>query len=133
MALKLELKSTIIPIEIGEFKFELDMTDTKRKVIEENLMLFTKEATNLDESNPKDEDKLKELLQDMYDELLGTGAFNELYAHTESIEILSNILVHAVVGIKQTLQSRVTFNPNLQMTEKTKEQSKRKSKFGGKK
>lgn len=29
MAIKLELKSTIIPIEIGDLKFEVDMTDEK--------------------------------------------------------------------------------------------------------
>ena len=133
MALKLELKSTIIPIEIGDFKFEVDMTDTKRKAIEEKLILFTTEAANLDENNPEDEAKLKELLAVMYDELLGLGAFNKLYAHTESLEILSNILAHAVVGIKQSLQARVIYNPNLQVAPESEKPSKKKSKFGGKK
>ena len=131
MALKLELKSTIIPIEIGYFKFEVDMTDTKRKAVEEKLMQFTTEAVNLDEHNPEDEAKLKDLLQEMYDEILGLGAFNKLYAHTESFEILSNVLTHIVVGIKQSLQERISYNPNLQVVEG--ESAKKKPKFGGKK
>jgi len=132
MALKLELKSTIIPIEIGDFKFEVDMTDTKRKAIEERLTLFTTKATNLDENNPEDEVKLKDLLQIMYDELLGLGAFKKLYTHTESLEILSNVLAHTVVGIKQSLESRVIHNPNLQVVAENKKPSK-KPKLGGKK
>ena len=133
MALKLELKSTIIPIEIGDFKFEVDMTDTKRKAIEEKLLLFTTEAANLDENNPEDEAKLKELLEIMYDELFGSGAFNKLYTHTQSLEILSNVLAHTVVGIKQSLQERVIYNPNLQTVPETEKPPKKKSKFGGRK
>ena len=132
MALKLELKSTIIPIEIGDFKFEVDMTDTKRKAIEEKLILFTTQAANLDENNPEDEAKLKGLLQVMYDELLGSGAFNQLYAHTESFEILSNVLAHTIIGIKQSLQERISYNPNLHLVDEN-ESSKKKPKFGGKK
>ena len=132
MALKLELKPTIIPIEIGAFKFEVDMTDTKRKALEEQLTLFTAETVKLDEKNPEDEAKLQELLQIMYDELLGANTFNKLYAHTESLEILSNVLVHVIIGIKQSLQARIISNPNLRLVEETKV-SKKKTRFGGSK
>ena len=127
MALKLELKSTMIPIEIGDFKFEVDMTDSKRKEIEKKLLSFTTEVAKLDEENLEDEVKLKELLQVIYDELLGLGAFKKLYAHTESLEILSNVLTHIIIGIKQSLGARVIHNPNLEVT------TSKKSKFGGRK
>ena len=131
MALKLELNSTIIPIEIGEFKFDMDMTDTKRRMMEEKFILFTEEVAGMMENNPEDEAKAKEILEMMYDELLGVGTFSKLYAHTESLEILSNVLVHLIAGIKHSLQERVVYNPKLQLIKENKKTSKKKAKQGG--
>ena len=79
MAIKIELQSTIIPIEIGAFKFEVDMTDEKEKAFKGKLDDFLKEAGELDEEKPEDEIKLKEMLTEVYDDLLGEGSFEKLY------------------------------------------------------
>lgn len=131
MALKLELKSTIIPVEIANFKFEIDMTDTKRKAVEDKFILFTSEVAKLNEEESTGEAKLKDLLKDMYEALLGTEAFDKLYQHTESLDILSNALIHLVIGIKQSLQERIIYNPNAS-AEKVEKSPRKKLRFGGK-
>ena len=91
MALKLNLKKSTFPVEIGEFKFEVDLSDHKAKKLEKSMTAFLKEVKGLSE-NPDDQDRFEELLKGLFDELLGKGAYKKLYNHTKRVDLLADLL-----------------------------------------
>ena len=125
MAIKIELQSTIIPVEIGAFKFEVNMTDEKEKAFKAQLDDFLKQASELDETKLEDETKLKELLKQMYDDLLGEGSFDKMYNSAPNIGILSGVFIQLVQEFGKVAQSRVTSNPVLKMLERKKKTGKK--------
>ena len=127
MAIKIDLQSTVIPIEIGEFKFEVDMTDEKEKAFKAKLDNFLKQAADLDEQKPEDEEKLKELLNEIYDSLLGEGSFDKLYSSASNLGILSGVFVQLVAEFGRVAQSRITSAPVLKMIEKKKKPATKKA------
>jgi len=105
MALKLSLKKSVFPVEIGEFKFEVDLADDKVKVLEEKTILFLKEVKEF-AKNPEKKEKFEELLQDLFDELLGKGAYKKLYNYTKRVDILAELLGELVLGLTSKLPGR---------------------------
>jgi len=120
MAIKIDLQSTIIPINIGEFEFEIDLNDKTEKAFKGQLDDFLKTAEKLDEKKPEDEAKLKEMLTEMYDGLLGIGSFEKLYKQSSSIGILTGVFIQMVVELGKVTQSRITSTPVLKMMDKKK-------------
>jgi len=118
MAIKLNLKTTLIPVEIGEFKFEINMTDEKEKAFQVKLNEFLKQAEQLNETNLEDEEKLHTMITQMYDELLGAGAFDQLYAHTPNVGILLGVFMELVTEFSKEVRSRVLPNSVLKIVDK---------------
>ena len=125
MAIKIDLQSTLIPLTIGEFDFEIDLNDKTEKAFKGQLDNFLKTAEKMDEKKPEDEAKLKEMLEEMYDGLLGTGAFKKLYKQAPSIGILTGVFIQMVVELGKVTQSRITSTPVLKMMEKKKPATKK--------
>ena len=111
MAIKLNLSSTVIPVEIGEFKFEIDMTDVKEKSFQSKLDDFVQKVKKLDESKAEDEDALRKMLSEAYDALLGEGAFDKLYDYTSNTGILLGVFMELVGEYSNVIKARV--KPNI--------------------
>jgi len=118
MAIKLNLNTTIIPVEIGEFKFEINMTDEKEKSFQAKLSDFLKQAEKLDEAKTEDEEKLRTMIAELYDELLGNGAFKKLYAHTPNAGILLGVFMQLVTEFTKEARSRVLPSSVLKIVDK---------------
>lgn len=118
MAIKLNLNTTIIPVEIGEFKFEINMTDEKEKAFQSKLNEFLQKAENLSETNPADEEKLRTMIAQLYDELLEKGAFDKLYAYTANTGILLGVFMQLVAEFTKEARARVLPNSVLKIVDK---------------
>ena len=105
MALKLNLKKSIFPIEIGEFEFEVDLSDDKSKAFEEKVTTFLTGINQLDEV-PENETKFAELLQNVFDGLLGNGAYEQLYNYAQRNDILAELLEELVLALVSKLPGR---------------------------
>ena len=125
MAIKIDLQSTLIPLNIGEFEFEIDLNDKTEKAFKGQLDNFLKTAEKMDEKKPEDEAKLKEMLAEMYDGLLGKDSFKKLYKQAPSIGILTGVFIQMVVELGKVTQSRITSTPVLKMMEKKKPATKK--------
>jgi len=126
MAIKLSLDSTVIPVEIGEFQFEIDMTDAKEKAFQVKLNDFVQMAKELNEDKTEDEETLRSMIEEVLDELLGDGAFEKLYAYTSNIGILLGVFMELVAEYSKVVKARVMPGSLLNVMDK-------KDKFGVKK
>ena len=117
MAIKINLETTIIPVEIGNFKFEIEMTDEKEKTFQIKLNDFLEQIQVL-EDTVEDELKLREMMETVYDDLLGIGTFGKLYEFAPSIGILSGVLIQLIEEIGKETQSRITTKPILKAINK---------------
>jgi len=118
MAIKLNLKTTIIPVEIGDFKFEINMTDEKEKAFQAKLNDFLQKAHQLNEQTSEDEETLRIMIAEMYDELLEKGAFEKLYNHTPNTGILLGVFMELVTEFGKEVKSRVIPNSVLKVMNK---------------
>lgn len=118
MAIKIDLPTAIIEFEIGNFKFAVDMTDKKEKEFKAKLEDFLQQIEQLDGHNEEDEAKLRVMLEVMYDELFGSGAFEKLYKHTANIGVLSGVFINIVTELVKEMQSRIISAPVLKALEK---------------
>ena len=105
MALKLTLKKSIFPVEIGEFKFEVDLSDDKTEAFEEKVTTFLTGINQLAET-PGEESKFAKLLQNVFDGLLGAGAYDKLYSYAKRNDILAELLEELVLALVAKLPGR---------------------------
>ena len=126
MAVKLQLHTAVIPVEIGEFKFQVNLADDREKVFKRELEGFLSKIEQMDEESFEDQEKLPGMLQEMYDQLLGAGSYDQLYAHTPNVGILSGVFVQVVAGLTKEMQSRITSAPVSKVIERKKKAAKNK-------
>jgi len=107
MAIKINLNTTVIPVEIGAFKFEINMTDEKEKGFQVKLNDFLQQAQQLSEGNLEDEVTLRNMIEELFDALLEKGAFEKLYAHTPNTGILLGVFMDLVAAFNKEARTRV--------------------------
>lgn len=105
MTIKLNLKQSLIPVQIGELKFQVDLSDTHSKNLETKLTNFLREVNQLD-LNDTSEEKFKTLLHSILNELLGDGAFEKLYEYTKRTDLLAELLEELVIELVKKLPGR---------------------------
>ena len=105
MALKLNLKRSIFPVEIGDFKFEVDLSDDKAKDFEAKMTAFLAELNELSDTS-ENEDKIVTLLKDVFNELLGEGAYDQLYDYTKRVDLLAELLEELILSLVSKLPGR---------------------------
>jgi len=116
MAIKIETKQTVIPVEIGELEFEFDLGDKNMKKVEKKAkemeQAFKKfenledEENFTDEENEKNEAEAQELIRGSFDYLLGEGAFDKIYEQTPNISFLGDYFLQLVEGIDNEIKTR---------------------------
>lgn len=92
--IKIELKKQVIPIEIGTYKYDLDVTD---KGLEEIKKSFIEYADLI--SNVKDDENFTKVLEESFDSLLEPGAYKNIYSQVQSKLQMVNVLEQLTVGI----------------------------------
>jgi len=125
MAIKINLNTTVIPVEIGTFKFEINMTDEKEKAFQEKINDFLKQAQTLNEDQPEEEKALRNMVEEMFDTLLENGAFEKLYNHTPNIGILLGVLMDLIASFGKEARNRVIPNSALKVLEKKVKKSEK--------
>lgn len=89
MAIKIQTKQTSIPVEIGDLKFDFDVTDESVKNFHKNAENIQKEIENID-LNTDDEnsfEQAKEVLDRGFTVMLGEGTFDKIYEMSPSLMI----------------------------------------------
>ena len=107
MAIKVNLETTVIPVEIGDLKFEIDVTDEKYEEYVQSFNAFLDDVSELDETESEDLKLLKEKQKHVYDVLLGEGAFESIYELAPSIMITTGILTQVVEQLEKEVMKRL--------------------------
>jgi len=117
MAIKINVRSTLIPVEIGELKYEVDITDQKYRAFSERFKYVQKEllklVTAIEDQEKKGEEinedelfeKLQQLVSTAYHELLGSQAFEQVYQQTPRLIEVTGYLVKLVAAIEQEMEA----------------------------
>ena len=118
MAIKINLESTVIPVEIGDMKFEIDVTDEKYEAFIKNFNVFLSKMEVLDENKSEDVAQLKVMVKEIYDELLGAEAYEQIYAKMSNIAFVSGVLVSVVKQLMEEMDQKTAPKSQLKLVEK---------------
>jgi len=113
VAIKINLESTKIPVEIGDLKFEIDVTDEKYEAFINNFNIFLTKLDTLDEENTEDIAVLKTLVSEVYNELLGTDSYEQIYEKMPNIAFVASALVNIVTQLIEEMDQRIKPMPKL--------------------
>ena len=107
MAIKINLESTVIPVEIGDLKFQIDVTDETYERYVQAFNSFLDDVSELDETTSEDLTLLKAKQRNVYDVLLGEGAFESIYELAPSVVITTGILTQVVEQLEKEMMKRL--------------------------
>lgn len=114
MSIKIQTNRTAIPVELGELRFEFDVSDESVNKFRKNASKIQQELANIDpENDEKAIDASKDILRRGFDLILGEGAFDKVYNLTPSVLILTKYLIEIAEGIDKELKE-MGFNPSAQ-------------------
>jgi|SRR5690625_1534471 len=104
MAIKIQTKTTQIPIEFGdELTLYFDMSDDNIQKLFKAQETFEQEISKIDN---EDIDGLKEMLRKAYTLMLGYDAFDRLYELSPSVVILTNYFWDIAKGLVDEIEKR---------------------------
>ena len=106
MAIKISIESIKIPVEIGDLKFEIDVTDEKYESFINHFNVFLTKIEALDEANSEEMANLKVLIKEVYDELLGVGAYEKTYAVMPNMSFIASALANIVMQLVEEMDKR---------------------------
>lgn len=128
MVIKIQTKSTAVPIEIGELQFSFETNDDSLKRLIDGHSIVT---DKLDAIKDGDVDGIKEALKEGFDFILGKGAFKQIYKQTNSVLECGNILFQLVQSLTEELKVSNTDVTQQQLAQnylKAKKPKKKKNK-----
>ncbi|GAE31921.1 hypothetical protein [Halalkalibacter hemicellulosilyticus] len=101
MAIKIATQKTVIPVQIGELEFSVDVADEAVKKVKEGYLRIKEEVEAMQEQEDYEEDfnRTKEVLKQSYNLILGDEAFEALYDQTPSITLLAKYLMVVVESL----------------------------------
>ena len=105
MAIKMTLGTFVIPVEMGDFKFEMRITDDYLNGFQAQVVKRTQALEAVLKSN--DVQQLYPILESFIDELLGGGAFAKLYQQNPSLKILCALVTDLFAVMEEKIQSRL--------------------------
>ena len=123
MAIKVNLESTVIPVEIGDLKFQIDVTDEKYESFIKNFNEFLEKIETLDEEKSEDIARLKEFVKEIYDELLGVGAYKKTYEKMPNISFVARTLANVVTQLVAEMDQRLVPVTKLNLKDLNKKKS----------
>lgn len=118
MAVKFNLYSTKIPVEIGNMSFELDISDEKYDEFSTVFNKYLDEVSELRAEDIEDLDLIKEKQRSVFTTLLGEGAFDAIYAMSPSIVSTTRTLTDIVAYIEKEVVDRLEGDSNSKSVKK---------------
>ena len=104
MTIKIQTKTTQIPIEFGDkLTLYFDMSDENIQNLFKAQETFEKEISKI---NNEDIEGLKEMLRKAYTLFLGEEAFDKLYKLSPSVVILTNYFWSIIEGLQEEIEKR---------------------------
>src|SRR5690625_5115693 len=104
MSIKIQTKTTQIPIEFGDdLTLYFDMSDENIDNLFKAQEAFEKDIAKIDND---DIEGLKEMLRKVYTMFLGEEAFDKVYKISPSVVILTNYLWSIIDGLKVEIEKR---------------------------
>lgn len=106
MAIKIQTEKPVIPVEIGDLKFEFLVDDESIKKVQVDAPKLQKKYADIKPENDEQEEKLKkELMREAFTLFLGDDkAFDKIYAETPSTAICLKYFSQVSEGISQELK-----------------------------
>src|SRR5690625_3449275 len=125
MSIKIQTKTTQIPIEFGdELTLYFDMSDENIQKLFKAQETFEQEISEIDND---DIDELKGMLRKAYTLMLGDDAFDKLYELSPSVVILTNYFWEIAKGLVDEIEKRAG-QTQMQKVEKYLQQRRNKKK-----
>lgn len=108
MAIKIDLYSLEIPVEIGGLSFCTTMDDDSLLNMYNKLNELAKEAEQYELSNDNEDDFMfiRENLAKTYNTILGEDAFDKLYEKTHSTLLLYDAVFELADGLKEEYRAK---------------------------
>ena len=128
MAVKFELYSTKIPVEIGNMSFELDVSDEKYDAFTTVFNNYLDEFSKLTDKESEDLNLIKEKQRIVFTTLLGEGAFDAIYAMSPSIVSTTRTLTDLVSYIEREVKDRLEGDSNNKKPKKALTETGKKNK-----
>lgn len=114
MAIKIQTKTHVIPIEIGDVKLGFDMSDENIEKLFDSEHDIMKKISEVDKN---DFEAQKKAIKEIIDALLGDGSFDKLYDLSPSIFIVVEYFMQIAQGLKEEISKRLG-NDNLSKAQK---------------
>jgi len=129
MAYVITTKTPTVDFKINGYDFEVDGTDEKLMSFNQKYNELLTRANLIKTNLQENENLYQNLVEDAMDELLGEGAFENLYQETPSVIILFDILNQITAKLMLEMTRRV----EIEEINKTPNDNPKKAKlFGGK-
>lgn len=105
MAIKIQTKTTKIPVVIGDLEFEFDTSDESIKNFDKSATEVMKELDKIkvDQEDETSVEAVKDVLKRGFDLFLGDGAFDKIYEVSPSVVIVMQYFEQVAEGITEEL------------------------------
>ena len=133
MAIKIQTKTHVIPIEVGDVKLAFDMSDENLKKLYDADLDIRRKINEVDEN---DFEAQKKAISEIVDAMLGDGSFDKLYELSPSIFIVVEYFIQISQGLKEEVNKRLgndNFSKAQKYLEAKEKINKQKSKQNNKK
>ena len=107
MAIKINLQSTKIPVEIGDLKFEINMNDEGYEKFITKFRVFVDDMASLAEEKIEDFANIRIQQEKLLDEILGVGAFSAIYEKVSCTTTMTGIIAQIATEIENTILARL--------------------------
>ncbi|WP_062049240.1 hypothetical protein [Bacillus sp. JCM 19034] len=106
MAIKIDIQKTVIPVQIGELEYTVDVSDEAVKRVREGYRHIKEEveAMQMGVGYEEDFNRTKEVLAQSFNLILGEDAFEGLYNQTPSITLLAKYLIIIVENLNNEFE-----------------------------
>ena len=107
MTIKVNLESTLIPVEIGEMTFQIDVADDKYSAFLQKFNQFLKKAEAFDETKKEEVTKIKTAVKNCYNALLGESAFDNIYEQMPNLIFMIHTLKQIMVALSELVEGKL--------------------------
>lgn len=108
MAIKINLESTKIPVEIGDLKFEIDVDDKLYDNFVRKFNSFLNEIEKMKSDENQTLDFVKNSLKNLYDNLLGLGTYEKIYSQMPNTAFMTKTLFALINDLDKVLKASIS-------------------------
>lgn len=102
--ININVKSTVLPVKIGELEFAFDMSDQGLKNLEDKHESVVKKLQLMKQSDLQDP---KLIIEECLELFLGKGTFDKVYEQTPSVIMCMEILINLTEMLGESIQKNL--------------------------